>query len=231
MKNFDSIFDETLVNLTKKETVLTIPHSSQNLILIASQLDKTDLRLLEQAILKKQKIYLITSTALHAKAKDELLMMLSETDQRDFSKYKRFRQIGIGFIILGIVAFVAFFLLNKFKVIQTQDKDIWTFFLPLVVSYLGFVFVEKSDKGLVKQLEIPELFEVMVLKSKWFKHKQKFTILDEKLAFITQGNQHHQFILDSVMINHLASLIVTARKMDSQSRIEDKHLLSWLYES
>lgn len=235
MKNFDTIFYETISKTKKIQDVDTIPYSGSSLIVISKDLDQTQFRLIEEAVLKKQPVTLITSTDLANSKKNELLMLLTDMDENhdnpDYTLLRVFKWVGWGLIVLGIVVFVALFLSDALKLKIKFSNDIFNIFLPLLLAYIGFMLVDLMDKQMAKKIKTRSNMEIHILKKKEFKQKEKITVLDEKRAYVSRKFDHEMFELDEFSTNQIAKMIIEARKMDKKQKIEVNKTALWLFDS
>lgn len=235
MNNFDTIFLDLVSSLLLKGEIATIPYASNSLILVSSSLDQVELRLIEEAVLKKQQVTLITSTSLSNSKKSELLKLMTENElnQSDHQLfvYKAFKNVGHVLIGLGLLILIVLNGLPLLNINIGINSELMKLFLPLLVSYIGFVLSDFMDRLMVRKIEANPLLEVHLIKKKNFKNKDSVTILDEKRAYVTKKHDHFEFLLDTSSTNKIAQLIVEARKMGKKEKIEKDKILPWLFES
>ena len=234
MKKFDTIFLEIINDAKIKSEVQTIPYSANSLILVSHQLDEPQIRIIEEATLKQQRVILMTSKGLSNAKKSQLLELMTDYDNNqenpDFMMFRIFKYIGYGLMVIGLVLLGLSFLMDRVTLPFYIENELLRLFVPIVLLYLGFVVVDWMDRVLVNRYKRRPNLELHILNKKLLPNKAALTILDEKSAYVTKKHDHFEIEMDADMVNKIASLIVEVRKMDKKSKIEEKKVAKWLYE-
>lgn len=234
MNNFETIYQETIQNLVIKGEVATIPYSGQSLILIARNLDEPQYRLVEEAVLKKQNVTLITSNQLSTHKRSQLLELMTDYEKNesnpDLLMFRIFKNIGYGLIVVGLVLLIVFFASQYINLPFQLDSLTIQYLLPLLITYLGFVLVDWMDRLQLKRFKVRPNLELHVLKKKQFKTKDAMIILDERSGYMTKKHDHSEFKLSAAIVNQIARMIIEVRKMSKKEKIDQRKLISWLYE-
>ena len=234
MKKFDTIFLEIINDAKIKSEVQTIPYSANSLILVSHQLDEPQIRIIEEATLKQQRVILMTSKGLSNAKKSQLLELMTDYDNNqenpDFMMFRIFKYIGYGLMVIGLVLLGLLFLMDRVTLPFHIENELLRLFVPIVLLYLGFVVVDWMDRVLVNRYKRRPNLELHVLNKKLLLSKTSLTVLDEKRAYVTKKHDHFEIEMDADMVNKIASLIVEVRKMDKKSKIEEKKVAKWLYE-
>lgn len=234
MKKFDTIFLEIVNDSKIKSEVQTIPYSANSLILVSHSLDEPQIRIIEEATLKQQRVILMTSKGLSNAKKSQLLELMTDYDNNqenpDFMMFRIFKYIGYGLMVIGLVLLGLSFLMDRVTLPFHIENELLRLFVPIVLLYLGFVVVDWMDKVLVKRYKTRPNLELHVLNKKLLPSKTSLTVLDEKRAYVTKKHDHFEIEMDTDTVNKIASLIIEVRKMDKKTKIDEKNVVKWLYE-
>ncbi len=234
MKKFDTIFLEIVNDSKIKSEVQTIPYSANSLILVSHSLDEPQIRIIEEATLKQQRVILMTSKGLSNAKKSQLLELMTDYDNNqenpDFMMFRIFKYIGYGLMVIGLVLLGLSFLMDRVTLPFYIENELLRLFVPIVLLYLGFVVVDWMDKVLVKRYKTRPNLELHVLNKKLLPSKTSLTVLDEKRAYVTKKHDHFEIEMDTDTVNKIASLIIEVRKMDKKTKIDEKNVVKWLYE-
>lgn len=234
MKKYDTIFLEIVNDSKIKSEVQTIPYSANSLILVSHSLDEPQIRIIEEATLKQQRVILMTSKGLSNAKKSQLLELMTDYDNNqenpDFMMFRIFKYIGYGLMVIGLVLLGLSFLMDRVTLPFYIENELLRLFVPIVLLYLGFVVVDWMDKVLVKRYKTRPNLELHVLNKKLLPSKTSLTVLDEKRAYVTKKHDHFEIEMDTDTVNKIASLIIEVRKMDKKTKIDEKKVVKWLYE-
>ena len=232
MKQFGEEYIETIKNLKIVKEHSQLPYSKSSLFLMGRSVDLSQLRLIEEATLKKQPVTVITSMDMKNKVKNDLLHLMTEYENNsynpDFWLYRVVKIIGnviIGLGFLAVFVYTYFYYTNNPII---QDSSIILLFVPLLITYGGFLLVDFIDRQLLKRFKLRPNLELIILKPKHFKVNESILVMDDTIGYMESKNMLSEFEMDEATVNRLAKFIVGARQMDKRNRIVKDKTVLWL---
>lgn len=234
MKQFDKDYSELIQSLKILKEHGQHPYSTSSLFVLSKNINVSQLKVIEEATLKKQPVTVITSMDMRARVKNDLLQLLTEYEDNTFNPnfwlYRLVRIIGYVIIVLGLfaVGLYGFFSITKNPIIK--DQSILALFVPLLVAYLGFQLVDFIDRQLLKRFKLRPNLELIILKNKNFKTSESIMVLNDEIGYFESKKILKEFEMDQETIDRLANLIVFARNMDKRDRLVSEKNAIWLLE-
>lgn len=232
MKQFDTFFVDMIKNMRMLQQESKLPYAMHSLIIVSRSIDITQLRMIEESTLKKHPVTVITSMDMSSNIKSEFLQLLTEyqdnTHNPNLWLYRLVQKVGYLVICLGFMALFIFGYFYYTKNPIVADSSIIAFFVPLVVTYFGFMLVDFIDRQLLKRFKLRPNLELIVLKPKHFRTKESIIILDDNQGFLDSKRVLNEFELNGDMVERMANLIVYARKMNKRERVINEKTALWL---
>lgn len=232
MKQFDKYYIETIKQLNMIREHDQLPYSKDSLLLLSSRMDLTQLKLVEEATLKKQPVVVITSVDMKPRIKNGLLQLLTEYEDNSYNPnlrlFRVLRVIGFIFIVLGLLLVGLFTVLKLMKNPLVEDRSILLLFVPLLVTYFGFLFVDFMDRMMLKRYKLRPNLELIVLKSKNFRTSESLMILDNQHGYFESKRSLQEFEMNEQTIERLTEMIIMARGFDKKDRLSKDKTPIWL---
>lgn len=225
----DSLFRETIADKFVRLYVHRMSEQEIDWIQRHLNNDKYVLLYTTENIREKEKARLLNLVTQHVKSEEE-------SDQ--YKTLKLLRIFAYMVLALGIIYLVISVVFHLISSPINETNDVVRFFIPIVIVYLGFVFVDVINKQIIKNQNLNTLFQLHLLKKKAYHSPYHILSVDDKEVWIlTLNNNHYNHQLASaIKISDPQSLEEFIRFFDKYKYLDKKtgytpeKVMTWIYE-